>query len=366
MTRLELYHSLRFLSLTALLLAGQAYGAGFQLVETSVTGMGRATAGGSIAGDDLSAVHFNPADMMLLEGRKIQSGLSFVSVTGEIDASGSRQIFPGPDGPVIAPTPGGTIDNGGTDAFVPNLYYVMDIDERTKFGLGLTAPFGLRTDYGINWVGRYHALESELTTVDINPAIAYRLNEHFSVGAGVSAQYVDATLSQAIFTGGPNDGFAVVTADDWGFGFNLGFLYEVDANTRFGLSYRSKVRQTATGELATRLPGLGDLPKVGAEATVDLPETLGIEFYKRLDDQWALMAGARWTRWSRFDELRIKFADGRPDAVTEENWENSWALSVGVSYDYSPELTLRAGYMHDQTPIPNAEFRTPRIPGNYL
>ena len=129
MPRLELYHSLRFLSLSGLLLAGQAYGAGFQLVETSVTGMGRATAGGSIAGDDLSAVHFNPADMMLLEGRKIQSGLSFVSVTGEIDAGGSRQIFPGPDGPVIAPTPGGTIDNGGTDAFVPNLYYVMDIDE---------------------------------------------------------------------------------------------------------------------------------------------------------------------------------------------------------------------------------------------
>ena len=364
MPLLEWCNSLRFLSLTGLLLADHAYGAGFQLVETSVTGMGRATAGGSIAGDDLSAVHFNPADMMLLKGRKIQSGLSFVSVTSKIDAGGSSRIFPGPDGPVIAPTPGGTIDNGGTDVFVPNLYYVMDIDERTKFGLGLTTPFGLRTDYGSNWVGRYHALESELTTIDINPAIAYRLNEHFSVGAGVSAQYADVTLSQAVFTGGSDDGFAEVKADDWGFGFNLGLLYEVDANTRFGLSYRSKVRQTATGELATYIPGFGDLPKVGAETTVDLPETLGIEFYKRLDDRWALMAGARWTRWSRFDELRIKFADGRPDAVTEENWDNSWAFSVGVSYDYSPELTLRAGYMPDQNPIPSTEFRTPRIPGN--
>ena len=124
------------------------------------------------------------------------------------------------------------------------------------------------------------------------------------------------------------------------------------------------MRQTAEGDLSTHVPGLGDLPKVGAEATVDLPETLGIEFYKRLNDQWAIMAGARWTRWSRFDELRIKFADGRPDAVTEENWDNSWALSIGASYDYSDELTLRAGYMHDQTPIPNAEFRTPRIPGS--
>ena len=222
------------LSLVGLWLIGsQAYGAGFQLVETSVTGMGRATAGGSIAGDDLSAVHFNPADMMLLEGRQIQNGLSFVSVTGEVDANGSRQIFPSAGGPVVMPTPGGTLDNGGTDAFLPNLYYVMDINERTKFGLAFTAPFGLRTDYGKGWVGRYHALESELKTIDINPAIAYRINDHFSVGAGFSVQYAEATLSQAIFTGTANDGFAEVNADDWGFGFNLGFLYEVDPNTRF-------------------------------------------------------------------------------------------------------------------------------------
>ena len=99
-------------------------------------------------------------------------------------------------------------------------------------------------------------------------------------------------------------------------------------------------------------------------ADLRLPDTIDLGLYKRFNEQWAVMAGARWTQWSRFDELRISFADGRPDEVTQENWNDSWAFSLGASYDYQPSWTFRVGYAYDQTPIPSPEYRTPRIPTN--
>jgi len=194
--------------------------------------------------------------------------------------------------------------------------------------------------------------------------MAYRVNEHFSVGAGVSAQYIDVTLSRAVFTGPSSpDGFAEVTADNWGYGFNLGATYEFDPNTRIGLSYRYGIDHTLEGELNVRnVPGRsGTAP---GSADLRLPDTIGLGFYKRFNEQWAVMAGARWTQWSRFDELRITFANGRPDEVTQENWNDSWAFSIGASYDYHPNWTFRVGYAYDQTPIPGPEYRTPRIPSN--
>lgn len=127
----------------------------------------------------------------------------------------------------------------------------MDINDQMRFGLGITAPFAVSTDYGQVKVGRYHAVQSELKTVDINPSIAYRVNENFSVGAGVPAQYADATLSQALFnpfTPFVKDGFAEVKADGWAFGYNLGALYEFDPNVWISISYRSRINHSVEGD----------------------------------------------------------------------------------------------------------------------
>lgn len=71
-----------------------------------------------------------------------------------------------------------------------------------------------------------------------------------------------------------------------------------------------------------------------------------------------------WTNWSRFDEIRIRFADGSPDDVTAQNWEDSWTFALGVDYRYNPDWTFRAGYSFDETPVPSKQFRTPSMPDN--
>ena len=136
--------------------------------------------------------------------------------------------------------PLGENDDGGTLGLVPNLYFTMDLTEKLKYGFAITAPFGLATDYDRDWVGRYQAKESELVTVNINPSLAYKVNDSFSVGVGVSAEYAEATLSQAVIAGiGVPDGFVEVKGDDWGYGFFDQSLPLLTAASRTGSRSRT-------------------------------------------------------------------------------------------------------------------------------
>ncbi|MGH8581138.1 MAG: OmpP1/FadL family transporter [Gammaproteobacteria bacterium] len=151
--------------------------------------------------------------------------------------------------------------------------------------------------------------------------------------------------------------------DNWNVGYDLGLMFEWDKHTRFGAGYRSKVDHTLRG--TRKLEGVPGQPRVIAgEAELNLPDTLYLGAYRRLNERLMLTGGARWTRWSRFQETRIRFADGSPDEVTVQNWDDSWTFSVGLDYVCYPHWTLRAGYGYDQTPVPSARFRNPRIPDN--
>ena len=328
--------------------SGHVYSAGFQISESSVSGLGRAFAGAGVAGDDVSDMFYNPAGMFLSEGRQVQLGLSVID--SESDFTGTAVPFGGPS------------DDGGETGSVPNFFYVMPASGNLKYGVGITAPFGLATEYEDNWAGRYQGLRSELVTIDINPAFAYQVNSQLAVGAGISFQYADAELTQARFLGvGVPDGDSKVEGDNWDYGFNLGAMITPSPSTRLGIGFRSKVDQKVEGDLTVTAPTGATLVSAGAEAEVSLPETIYISAFHSLNDQVDLLASARWTNWSRFDELRIKFDNGLPDAVTPENWEDSWTLSIGANYHLNSEWTLRVGYAHDESPVPD-EDRTVRIP----
>lgn len=358
-----------------LLTGSPVQASGLQITEQTVTGLGRAFAGGSLPNDDASAPHYNPADMMLSRGTQAQAGFTFLGITIDAKDAGSATRLPANLGNVLTrpgtvpvfvtlPAAGLAEDDGGTDSVAPNAYFMMDVNERMRFGLAVVAPFAVSTSYGRNWVGRYHAVDSDLLTVDLNPSLAYRVDEHLSLGVGVSAQYADATLSQALFNPySPfvKDGYAEVQADGWSFGYNLGLTYEFTPATRLGLSYRSRIEHSVKGERTISDYIEGRNGQVGAKADVTLPDWLGLALYHRFNDQWALMGSARWTNWSLFKKLQIDFTDGTQN-LTPEHWEDSWSFNLGVSYDYTPEWTFRAGYVYDQTPVPSAAYRTPRIP----
>ena len=372
-----------FLVCLGLFLATQtnSIAGGFLLFEQGVSGLGNAFAGGSAIAEDATTIFFNPAGLTRLAGTQIEAGAHFIIPQAEFTDKGSTVS---PALPVVGGTPltGGDGGDGGVAALVPNFYLAHKFNENFHGGLGISVPFGLETEYNRNWVGRYHGVKSAVLTIDINPSVAYKVNNWLSIGAGISAQYIDAELSSAVdygtigFIGGvpgalPQalDGFVELEADDWGWRWNVGVLMEANEDLRFGVAYRSDIDYTLEGDADFDIP-LGAEPiAIGqglvdtkAKADIELPGHLSFSAYWKLHPKFALMADIFWTNWSVLDDLPIELATGT-NILTTLDWDDTFRYSIGASYYPNENWTLRCGIAYDETPIPNAARRTPRVPG---
>lgn len=347
-----------------------AWGAGFAIIEHSASGMGTAFAGSGSSAEDASGMFFNPATISFVEGTELVTAAHYIRPEADFTNDGSSWMSPLSGVPLNGPD-----SNGGEQAYVANTYLVGNLNEQWKYGVGINAPFGLSTDYDDGWVGRYHALRSSLRTVNINPVLSWQPSEHLAMAFGINSQYVDVELSSAIDTrtivsGTPAqdlDGKAVITGDNWAWGWNAGLLYQLSDTTRLGLSYRSVVSHDVDGHADFTVPV--DLSPyfldTNAHASVEMPANLNFSVFHQYNDRLALMADATLTQWSVFDELRIRYDNpAQPDSVTTENWDDSWRIALGAHYQYNDRVLLRGGVAWDQTPIPDAEHRTARIPGN--
>lgn len=349
-----------WLSLSLSIYQLNSHAAGFALSEQNASGLGNAYAGAAAVAEDASTIFFNPAGMTYLEGSQIVGALHLIRTTGDFDNRNSQPAGVQPLG-----NEGGDF---GSLAAIPNFYYKQDINDQLKVGIGMGTPFGLKTEYDKNWLGRFQALKSELKTVNLNPSLAWRLSEQWSFGFGISAMWAQAELTSAV-----NLGATASTINnkgkDWGFGYNLGAIYQITPDTRLGLAYRSKVEQHLKGDARSPFTALNGVPgsTLNTDITADLtlPETLSLSSFSRLDDHWDLLADITWTRWSQFQTLSILRDNGSNTLIgsTQEHWNNTLRYSVGLNYRYSDSIKLRTGVAYDQEAIDN-DRRTSRIPGN--
>lgn len=361
----------------------QVNAAGFALIENSASGQGNAYAGAAAIAEDASTIWFNPAGMTYLGNDQMVVAAHVIVPKSDFTNVNSTSA------PLLGSTPlSGGNDDGGSNAFVGNFYYLKAIDDRMKFGFGVTTPFGLATKYDDNWVGRYHAIETDMKTLNFNPSIAYRVDDKVSIGAGLNFLVADVILTSAVdfgavcialsascgAPGGGADGKADLTGDnfdDVAFGINVGLMIKLDESARLGISYRSKMRVNVEGDAnftvpaaASFVPGAtGSFVDTTLTASVVLPPSLSASYMRDMDNL-KLLADVTWTGWNSFEELRINYNSAQADTVTTESWKNTVRVSLGADYQQSDKLTLRAGWAYDETPIPDAEHRTPRIPGH--
>ncbi|MBK8175529.1 MAG: transporter [Rhodospirillales bacterium] len=359
--------------------AGQAGASGYALREQSVTALGNAFSGATAGGDDVSYMFFNPATLSLQHGNQMILGGTVVAPQIKIrnaQASNSNGIAYNGNG-------GGR--DAGEDHFVPYFYAMWDVQqslgltENIKAGLSVNVPFGVETDYRDNWLGRYYALHSKVQAVSASPVVAWEVTDGLSLAAGPQIQYFQAKLSNAIDFGsigpggvpGEQDGIGKVDGSDVGYGYVLGALWEPRKDTRIGLAYHSAVEHTLRGDGTFALGGprgetiagsTGAFQDTNARADITTPETASLGVYHALSPDWAIMGDVEWTRWSRFKNLTVEYSNPQqPNAVTPEDWNDTWFVSLGTTWKPVDAWTLRFGAAFDQDPIPKST-RTPRIP----
>ncbi len=377
-------------SLLISLMPSLAAAAGFALIETNARGQGNAYAGAAAHTPDASTIFFNPAGMTDLEGDHLTIALHKIIPHSSFTNDGSTAAAAFAGSPFA--TLNGEDDDGGSAAIVPNLYWVKTLSETTKFGLGVNSPFGLATEYADDWIGRYHGVVSDLAIININPSLAYKVNDKFSIGGGIDVMLGTVTLTSAIDFGAicmaqfnydtcaalgslpqSADGFAELVGDNLGsisIGFNLGLKYKFTEQSTLGIAYRSEVEMEVEGEADFTVPSSSGFVYAAdlfidtdLNATVNLPASLSVSYAHEVGSV-TYLADATWTGWSSYEELRIEYVNpSQPDSVTTNDWEDVMRYSLGLDYQYSEDTIYRVGIAYDETPVPSAELRTPRLPG---
>jgi long-chain fatty acid transport protein len=342
--------------------SGGAGAAGFALIEQSGGGMGNSFAGAAAVAEDASTVFFNPAGMSYLQGQQGAVAAHVISVSSKFSGTATNPAALG----------GGTASGGnggdaGDTAFVPNLYLVKPFGERLRFGLGVNAPFGLATEYDSNWIGRFQGIKSELTTVNINPSVSYKVSDAFSIGVGISYQRADAELTNAVVLGAGLSGNTKLEADDDAWGWNIGAIFQASPATRIGVAYRSEIDYTLEGDVTTTT-STGAVVAAGSgpsRADVTFPESFSVSLAHAVSDRLQLLADVTQTGWSSINQVRvINSTNGSTRDILTFDFDDALRYSIGVNYKWSNAWTLKAGLAYDETPVKNATTRTVRLPDN--
>ncbi|KJF95462.1 aromatic hydrocarbon degradation protein [Photobacterium angustum] len=344
----------RFLTVSiaaALVSSFNVQAAGFQLNSQSATGLGRAFSGDAVIADNASVVAKNAAAMALFDRPAMSLGLTVIDTDIKVKNTSI----------VASPFKVDDASIGGI-SYVPNLYYIHPINEKIAVGASLYSNFGTLTEFPGGYGNNVQVPElkgqadiyggtTEVKSLNLGLSASYRLNKQLSLGAGIDVIYGSGKFTRGrglsplpSSVTGTSD-FVDIDADGFALGFNLGSVFEVDDNNRFGLTYRFSPTLEAKGDM-TYIPNafIGkpyDLS--GEKLKMPLPDMAEFSGFHKLNDKFAVHYSIQWIGWSSFDKLETTGGT----VIKDYEWQDGWHYAIGGTYYLNNDWTLRAGYMHD-------------------
>lgn len=328
--------------------SGAASASGFQLFEQNASGIGNAYAGSAAVAENASTIYFNPAGMTQLQRLEVSGGVSVVKPSFSFNNKGSSV------GGLTGTGDGG--DAGGW-GFVPNGYASWGVTKDLYVGIGISAPFGLKTEYDDRWVGAAQSRMFEIKTINVNPSIAYRLNEKVSLGFGLNWQKIDATYERLAGINVPSVAKLTLSDDAWG--WNAGALFTLSPSTKVGVSYRSTIKYKTEGHTNLNGAWLND-----SKASLTLPDTAILSVTQKLSDRWEMLGDISWTGWSSIPKVDILRANGSLAQVLDTDFKDAWRVALGANYQLNNAWKLKYGIAYDQTPVRGATTRLVSLPDN--
>jgi len=324
-------------TLSLALISTQTLAAGFQLNSQSATGLGRAYAGDAVIADNASAMARNPASMALFKTTELSLGAMVLDTDVTLkDAQYKQRIGLGANDFATVDVPD-VSDISGT-SIAPNIFIVHPIDGQWTVGFGAYSNFATTTKYDSDFTASIFGGTTKVRSVNLQSSVAYRINEQVSIGAGL-----DVILASGELYRESNSTVALdIEADGTALGWHVGMVYELDANNRFGLSYRYSPTIATKGDFTIGVENLDN-------DTLDIPLPSMAEFsgYHQLTPQTAVHYSAQFIQWSSFDVLATDKYSGTGGVFKQYDWRNTWHLSVGATHQLNKQWTIRTGYMYD-------------------
>ena len=338
---------------------------GFALYEASARG--NALAGALVArADDPSALFFNPAGITQLPGLQMMAGATFIMPTTKVTTYSPQAV---------------TTTSVANTWIPPHLYATYQATDKVWLGLGVFSPFGLGTEFPETWPGRYNSYKAIIQTIDVNPNIAFKVNDKFSFALGLDLIYFDLNLKRKIpsapFTGGRDVGDidGSLQGSTMGVGLNVALHGRPFDWLRLGLSYRSQTTVSVSGDATfVRPSAFSSSPILSTlfnnttgTGSITLPDELylGAAFYPIKD--FSVEVGAIWTHWATYNALTVTYDTapypGGSSSSDVKNWHNVWRPFIGAEYKATDWLDLRAGYAFDQEAIDN-QYADYLVPAN--
>lgn len=348
------------LALSMLLESGTAaFGAGYAIYEQGAKAMAEAGAFTARA-DDPSALFFNPAGILQLDGIRIYGGPTAVVLNGARFESAAT---------------GAGFDQVNMIAWPASLYYTQKLGPRTAWGLAVTSPFGLKTQWGPEFEGRFISRESNLAVGNLNANLAFRLGPRWAGAFGLDyakaeIRELSRNLDLSPLCGPGCEGFSSLTGDGTDLGWNAALRFAAPSGWRWGASYRSGMKPKIEGSIDFQdipAPYAALFPNGGAKSEIPLPATLttGVGYRSHLGrGKWEAEFDIAWTDWSVFDHLRVDLENNTvavADVDNREAWHDGVSYRAGFGYHITASKEWRVGLYWDQTPVPDQHVR-PRLP----
>ena len=363
-------------SLTMIATAADLRADGWKAQLQSVKALGLSFAGRNVALDDASTVWFNPAGMNQLQQKwTITFAPPVIAYGADFSNRGSTSLLG-------QPMLGATSADAGRTVGIPHVYAVGKLNDRVSVGFGLNAPFGLGSDYGQTWVGRYHATKTELSVLNINPAVAVNVGHGVSLGFGLDIQHSDAELGNMIdfgsigaavglpFVPQGHDGQIKLDASDWAVGYDLSVAWNVNPRARIGATFRSQIEHSLEGPADFTVPAEASVLTGGGALFVDtratvvlpMPREFSVSASYEINPKWVVLGDLTWTDWSPFRRFEVTFANpAQPTIVQDALFDDSVRIAFGAIYRANERWELRGGGLYETSPVPDAT-RTPRLP----
>ena len=336
-----------------LLFVNSSWGAGYQLRYQGAESMGTAFASAGSYGESLSSIYYNPG-LFLMQNKKR-------AFSGELMALH-------PTDSEFTSASGTKYDDFTSTGLSGGFFYGYRVDDTTALTVALTTPWGTQSDYDSDWEGRYHAVKTKLAAVNLQTMLSKRFSDKFTASIGPQVQHLSGELSTAVPTAFPNaaasDLLADLNADNISVGGVLALTYMPSKKTSFGFNYTSRIKHNLRGDFKSTPtnPTLQNSKNANAEITTPDVFTLGVT--QSLSEKLLGHFSLSYTNWSLFKELTLRAANviggvGTFESTVPQNWEDTYFIALGTTYNMKEHLTLRYGVSYETGAVENAD-RTPR------